>query len=223
MACGGTRTRRRRDRTRCRTTDAMIARRSGRHETAAFRGTIDRKRRDRNRTAGHQRATQRRDVTPSVLFVLQTVKDGPVVPETVSMRRIERGDVGLNPLDCTGPRTEPRACQLESHIGNVHYGHRRMALIEQPVDEHRRTATDVDDACVLRDSGVGDQPERDVRLFLVPADALRSLFPAGATPMVAAIHPLQTRGAVMAALRVRPVRSRNAGCARSPRDGRQDP
>lgn len=105
------------------------------------------------------------------------------MPDRVGTLRLELGDVGLDPLDPGGRRSEPGTRLGKGAGGKVQNAQVPIAFLEQVVDQGRRATAYIQNRRFARRSCRANQCQRFRRRRLVPGDLGRLTARVGMLPV----------------------------------------
>src|SRR5207237_425847 len=140
-------------------------------------------------TAGPDGALNLADVSLTIGRVGEEMEHGAIMPDCVSaiaQRRVSY--ISGNPLDSGGRVAEALPRSFERRLRHVEHGHVRVAGSQKVVDEHRGTASNIDDWSGAVRCEAGYEIEGFARLRLEPADGVDVLRPIDRFPMLLLIH-----------------------------------
>jgi hypothetical protein len=161
-------------------------------QPAALFGTIESKGCNDGMAAGRKGQLQAGKICGAVGLGDHEVEGSPVMPNFVARRRLPGRDVGDDPVDGHSLFPEPGLCGGERCRRHVQDGHVAVSSLRKMIDEMRGAAADVDDGRCQRGGRVHDQPERGIRLVLIPAHVTLGLRLIGSLP--AALVVLRAHG-----------------------------
>jgi len=131
-----------------------------RQAAAFFRAVGGEGRKDRV-AARPERFAQALDIGGPVRRIDEEVERRPVVPEVVGALRRPFRSVRDEPMNLPPRLAEPRLGRCDRRRRDVEDGHVLVAVIDQPIDEARRPAADVDDRAERRSARARENASTD--------------------------------------------------------------
>lgn len=129
-------------------------------QPAACPRPVQRKGRDDSTAAGCECLLQSNKIGGTVGFGHHEMESGAVVPDFATLRRCPGGDVGCDPVDIRGPRTQPRLRFFHRRGRQIEHRDLAVAALSHFIDETGGAAADIYDRRFQRGGRAGDQCER---------------------------------------------------------------
>lgn len=138
-----------------------------------------------SRAARPQRRTQRRRVGRLTRRRRQEMQDGAIMPQVKASRRNPVCHVRDNPFDFAGGFIADAGLRVrESDRGNIDHCKIGEPLRQEPIDENRRAAADIQHGLAQRNAGPFDQRQRHGWNCLTPTHGLRRFVRVNTVPMI---------------------------------------
>src|SRR5262249_54269173 len=135
-------------------------------EAATLLRPVVGKARDNEMAAFGDRSPGQLNILTSVRRIGQEVEDSPVMPDIEGADILNPGYIGRDPFDAPGTLAQPSSGPAQGGFGDIEYRDSAEPNIDQPIDEHRVTAANIDDATPGGGSNRADQLERQERIAL---------------------------------------------------------